>query len=347
MPSFRVTSARSRLVLTACCAGILVLTAGCGSGDDSAGGEANDGTVTVANFAGAGITLPDQLAAKEGFFEEQGITADFVQVTSAGTQLAALTSGSIDIAQNAVSQVMAAQQQDHEVRLFCGGVSKAWNVVMVKDDSSIETVDPTDWRAGFKALEGTTFGLDSLGAGQEAYFRSLAAEAGVDMDSINLVAVGTVGEAAATLSSGRVDAIFGYPFVQQSEVAAGNARVAIDMVNSGEQLPYHTGYFATAEWLDANADLARGFCEAIGEADAFMADPANLDTVVSFLVDDFGLDQAVAEQFAGPDGVTSIYSPELDCAAIDLSAEQAEAAKLVAADPALRCEDMLWAGIDG
>ncbi|MBD3917064.1 ABC transporter substrate-binding protein, partial [Nocardioides hwasunensis] len=183
--------------------------------------------------------------------------------------------------------------------------------------------------------------------GQEAYFRSLAAEAGADIDSINLVAVGTVGEAAATLSSGRVDAIFGYPFVQQSEVAAGNARVAIDIVNSGEQLPYHTGYFASAEWLDANADLARGFCEAIGEADTFMADPANLDTVVSFLADDFGLDRAVAEQFAGPDGVTPIYSPDLDCTAIDLSAEQAETAKLVDAEPALRCEDMIWDGIDG
>ena len=327
--------------------GASMLLTACSSGGSDDASSAADGTITVANFTGAGTTLPDQLAAKEGFFEEQGITADFVQVTSAGTQLAGLVSGSIDVLQYTVSQVMAAQQQDQDVRLFCGGVSKAWNVVMVKDDSSIETVDPTDWREGLKALEGTTFGLDSLGAGQEAYFRSLAAEAGVDMDSINLVAVGTVGEAAATLSSGRVDAIFGYPFVQQSEVAAGNARVAIDMVNSGEQLPYHTGYFATAEWLDANADLARGFCEAIGEADAFMADPANLDTVVSFLVDDFGLDQAVAEQFAGPDGVTSIYSPELDCAAIDLSAEQAEAAKLVAADPALRCEDMLWSGIDG
>ena len=327
--------------------GASMLLTACSSGGSDDTPSAGDDTVTVANFTGAGTTLPDQLAAKEGFFEEQGIAADFVPVTSAGTQLAGLVSGSIDVLQYTVSQVMAAQQQDQDVRLFCGGVSKAWNVVMVKDDSSIETVDPTDWRAGFKALEGTTFGLDSLGAGQEAYFRSLAAEAGVDMDSINLVAVGTVGEAAATLSSGRVDAIFGYPFVQQSEVAAGNARVAIDMVNSGEQLPYHTGYFATAEWLDANADLARGFCEAIGEADAFMADPANLDTVVSFLVDDFGLDQAVAEQFAGPDGVTSIYSPELDCAAIDLSAEQAEAAKLVAADPALRCEDMLWGGIDG
>src|SRR5690606_17931355 len=161
----------------------------------------------------------------------RGIEADFVQVTSAGTQLAALTSGSIDIAQNAVSQVMAAQQQGTDVRLFCGGVSRAWNVVMVKEDSPIETVEPEDWRAGFKSLEGKTFGLDSLGGGRGAYFRSWAAEAVVDMDSINLVAVGTVGEAAATLKSGRVDAIFGYPFVQQSEVAAGNARVAIDLVN--------------------------------------------------------------------------------------------------------------------
>ncbi|MBD3916747.1 ABC transporter substrate-binding protein, partial [Nocardioides hwasunensis] len=206
MPSFHATSVRTRLAMTACAAGLLVLTTACGSGDDPDGAEASDGTITVANFAGAGITLPDQLAASEGFFEEQGITADFVQVTSAGTQLAALTSGSIDVAQNAVGQVMAAQQQGQDVRLFCGGVSKAWNVVMVKDDSPIETVDPADWREGFKALEGTTFGLDSLGAGQEAYFRSLAAEAGADIDSINLVAVGTVGEAAATLSSGRVDA---------------------------------------------------------------------------------------------------------------------------------------------
>lgn len=320
----------------------LVLVSACASGGEAS----SDGAVTVANFAGAGITLPDQLAAKEGFFEDRGIEADFVQVTSAGTQLAALTSGSIDILQYTVSQVMAAQQQGTDVRLFCGGVSRAWNVVMVKEDSPIETVEPEDWRAGFKSLEGKTFGLDSLGGGQEAYFRSLAAEADVDMDSINLVAVGTVGEAAATLKSGRVDAIFGYPFVQQSEVAAGNARVAIDLVNSGEKLPYHTGYFATAEWLDANADRARDFCAAIGEADEFMVDKANHDAVVEFLVDDFGLDQAVAEQFAGPDGVTAIYSPELDCAAIDISAEQAEEAKLVEPEPSLRCEDLLWDGLD-
>lgn len=325
-------------------AGLLVLAA-CGS--DETGAEAVDGKITVANFAGAGITLPDQLAAKEGFFEDVGITADFVQVTSAGTQLAALTSGSVDITQNAVGQVMAAQQQGRDVKLFCGGVSRAWNVVMVQEDSPIATVEPADWREGFKALEGTTFGLDSLGAGQEAYFRSLAAEAGVDMDTINLVAVGTVGEAAATLKSGRVDAIFGYPFVQQSEVAAGNARVAIDLVASGEQLPYHTGYFATQEWLDSNPDLARDFCTAIGEAGSYLKDEANLAEVVDFLESDFGLDEAVAEQFAGPDGVTSIYSPELDCTAIDLSAEQAEQANLVDPEPSLRCEDLVWDGIDG
>lgn len=340
-----MNSRRYAIRLAATLASAALLATGCSSGG-SGGAEATSGKVTVANFAGAGTTLPDQLAAKKGFFKDHGITPDFVQVTSAGTQLAGLVSGSIDVLQYTVSQVMAAQQQGHDVRLFCGGVSKAWNVVMVKKDSPIKTVDPKDWRKGFKALEGTTFGLDSLGGGQEAYFRSLAAEAGVDMDSINLVAVGTVGEAAATLKSGRVDAIFGYPFVQQSEVAAGNARVAIDMVNSGEQLPYHTGYFATKKWLDANADLAREFCESIGEADTYMLDKANLDDVVSFLVDDFGLDRAVAEQFAGPDGVTSIFSPKLDCPAIDLSAEQAEEAKLVKTDPALRCKDMLWSGID-
>ena len=336
-----------RIRLGAALTATTLLAAGCGSGGSDDGAKASGGTITVANFTGAGTTLPDQVAAKKGFFEDRGIEADFVQVTSAGTQLAGLVSGSIDVLQYTVSQVMAAQQQGHDVRLFCGGVSKAWNVVMVQEDSPIRTVDPADWREGFKSLEGTTFGLDSLGGGQEAYFRSLAEEAGADMDSINLVAVGTVGEAAATLKSGRVDAIFGYPFVQQSEVAAGNARVAIDMVASGEQLPYHTGYFATKEWLDANADLARDFCAAIGEADSYMLDEANLTDVVSFLADDFGLDQAVAEQFAGPDGVTSIYSPKLDCAAIDLSAEQAEAANLVKPEPSLRCDDMLWSGIDG
>jgi ABC-type nitrate/sulfonate/bicarbonate transport system substrate-binding protein len=346
MAFFKVTNRRTRSAVAVCAASVLVSTAACGSDSASGGEEASDGKVTVANFAGAGITLPDQLAAKDGYFEEHGITAEFVPVTSAGTQLAALTSGSIDIAQNAVSQVMAAQQQGHDVRFFCGGVSKVWNVVMVKEDSPIETVDPADWREGFKALEGTTFGLDSLGAGQEAYFRSLAAEAGVDVDSINLVAVGTVGEAAATLASGRVDAIFGYPFVQQSEVAAGKARVAIDMVSSGEDLPYHTGYFATSEWLDANPDLARDFCAAIGEADAAMVDESNTEDVVQFLTDDFGLDEAVAQEFAGPGGVTQIFTPDLDCTAIDLSAEQAEAAKLVESDPALRCEDLLWSGID-
>lgn len=325
--------------------GAAVLVSGCSSGGTD--GEASDGTITVANFAGAGTTLPDQLAATEGFFEDRGITADFVPVTSAGTQLAGLVSGSIDVLQYTVSQVMSAQQQGHDVKLFCGGVSKAWNVVMVRDDSPIETVDPASWREGLQSLEGATFGLDSLGGGQEAYFRALAAKADVDMDSIELVAVGTVGEAAATLASGRVDAIFGYPFVQQSEVAAGRARVAVDMVASGEQLPYHTGYFATEEWLDANADLARDFCAAIGEADQFMSEEANVPEVVSLLTTDFGLDEAVAEQFAGPGGVTSIYSPELDCTAIDLSADQAEAAKLVSPEPSVRCADMLWSGIDG
>ena len=347
MRAVQVRRTKGRAVLAGLGAAVLLLTAACGSGGDDDEAGSSDGTIAIANFAGAGITVPDQVAAQQGFFEDRGITPDFVPVTSAGTQLAALTSGSIDVAQNAVSQVMAAQQQGHDVRFFCGGVEKAWNVVMVKEDSPIETVDPADWREGFKALEGTTFGLDSLGAGQEAYFRSLAEEAGVDMDSINLVAVGTVGEAAATLKSGRVDAIFGYPFVQQSEVAAGNARVAIDIVASGEQLPYHTGYFATTKWLDANADLARDVCDAIGEADAYVQDDANLDATVDFLVDDFGLDAAVAEQFVGPEGVTSIYSTELDCAAIDLSAEQAEAAKLVEAEPALRCDDMLWSELDG
>jgi ABC-type nitrate/sulfonate/bicarbonate transport system substrate-binding protein len=217
---------------------------------------------------------------------------------------------------------------------------------MVKQDSSIKTVEPTSWKDGFEALEGKTFGLDSLGAGQEAYFRSLAATAQVDMDSINLVAVGTVGEAAATLRSGRVDAIFGYPFVQQSEVAAGDARVAIDLVNSGEPLPYHTGYFATKKWLDSNPAIARNFCEAIGEADSYMADEGNRSDVAAFLADDFGLEQSVAEQFVGPEGVTSIYSPQLDCEAIDISAKQAEAANLVPSEPSIRCADMLWDGID-
>jgi NitT/TauT family transport system substrate-binding protein len=345
VPKFQARITPLRALAVVATAGALTLSACSSSSDDAK--AAADGSITVANFAGAGITVPDQIAAKKGYFKDNGITADFVQVTSAGTQLAALTSGSIDVAQNAVSQVMAAKQQGHDVRFFCGGVGTAWNVVMVREDSPIKTVDPKDWREGFKALEGTTFGLDSLGAGQEAYFRYLASEAGIDIKKVNLVAVGTVGEAAATLKSGRVDAIFGYPFVSQSEVAAGNARVAIDLVASGDQLPYHTGYFATKKWLDANPDLARNFCKAITQADEYMLDEKNLDDVVTFLSSDFGLDKAVAEQFAGPEGITSIYSPTLDCAAIDMSAEHAEQAKLVATEPKLRCADMLWDGIDG
>ncbi|GAA1181816.1 hypothetical protein GCM10009584_24970 [Ornithinimicrobium humiphilum] len=338
------TARRGALVLAA--AALVTPLVACGS-DAGDGGASASTKVTVANFTGAGTTLADQLAHDRSFFSDRGIDVEFVPVTSAGTQLAGLVSGSIDVLQYTVSQVMAAQQQGHDVQLFCGSVSKAWNVVMVEKDSPIATVDPTDWREGFKALEGTTFGLDSLGGGQEAYFRSLAAEAGVDMSTIDLVAVGAVGEAAATLASGRVDAIFGYPFVQQSEVAAGRARVAIDMVASGHQLPYHTGYFATGEWLDENPEVARDFCAAIGESAEYLADPANLEDVTSFLVEDFGLDEAVAEQFAGPDGVTSIYSPELDCAAIDLSAEQAEEAALVQPEPRLRCTELVWDGIEG
>ena len=206
-------------------------------------------------------TLPLDIGIKQGFFEKQGLDVKKVVLQSGNDIMLALannqgqvgfagwvpamigrTSG-IAITAVATSEVEGTNATDN------------WQNVMVKGSSSIQT--PAD-------LAGKTIAVNALKGVGEVMIRAALEKSNVDPNSIKLLALPFPAMRAA-LANGQVDAAWmPEPFLSQVLSDGGRTVLAPGPV-LGKYFPIG-GYFARADWISQNPDLAKKFTLAMNQS---------------------------------------------------------------------------------
>lgn len=248
--------------------GAMLLSA-CGGGG-SADPEANE-SISVLH---APINYePLYIAEQEGFFDEVGLDVEIRPGGTAQDNLSQLSGGSADISTVSWDAAVTATAEGLPIKLISGAglISDEIDTsgVIVRKDSGI-----TD----LSGLEGKTIAFNSLGSGGNVPVLQALTDAGVDLDSVEQVAL-PFASMRTSLSNSQVDAIF--PSDSFYNQVTSDESV-LEIANPSREYRGGLGitlWAVTETWLQENEETAEKFNEAMGNAIDFYNDEANLDQV--------------------------------------------------------------------
>jgi NitT/TauT family transport system substrate-binding protein len=189
---------------------VVAVLAGCGGGDEGPATGGDSGTqaaqpakITFA-IASAVIGPKEEVAViaagKElGYFAEEKLTVDTINADGSIAAVQAVASNSAQVTAADTGSILAAAEKRVPIKAI-GGLVQNWPWVMaVKPDSPINSAAD---------LKGKNIGVISLASGSAPYARAYVSEAGLDpTKDVQLLPVGVGPQAAAALSSGKVDAL--------------------------------------------------------------------------------------------------------------------------------------------
>jgi NitT/TauT family transport system substrate-binding protein len=254
---------------------LLLAFAGCG-GDGRAAGTgiqplaAATGSPEIHRLrVGAGpITDLKQLyfADAKGFFRQEGLDVDIVNLEAPGTVIPAVVSGDLDLGWSNSLSLLQARARGLAMRFFAGGVYQRpghWNsAIMVREDSPIRTPEQ---------LRGRTIAINSMANINELVIRAYLDREGVAPDAYQLLEVPFPDQPAA-LETGRVDAILPTePFVSVAEQGGARTVHAQPFTVIGPDA-FVAGFFSTEGWLREHPNTAAAFRRAINRATAYWHD---------------------------------------------------------------------------
>ncbi|MGX6510960.1 ABC transporter substrate-binding protein [Rhodococcus sp. SJ-2] len=263
------------------------------SGGDANGDSSGTATVEALMYEDQIYRLPVAVAETEQFFGERGITVENVSMPSNLTTSQALDATGADIAQLTVATyAQGFQELDDELVFFCGSLSTTGMSLMALPDSGHPSVDSgASLEDVLKSLEGKTVGiLTPTGSALHEMFVKDLQNHDVDVDSMTFVNVGASGQITrAALNNNSVDVIqTGAPLTEDliTEAEAEELVYMPDFSDSTFGQVYGAAWVANRDWIQANEDSARAFCEGFGEAVTYIEDSTNRETVIDIYQDD-------------------------------------------------------------
>ena len=253
--------------------------------------------VQVMEFPGQSYRLPVGIAEQEGFFTKNGIKVSIVAQPNnlEGAQAMIATHSQVGIL--ATSTLTQGAEAGEPVAFFCGGISVLQTELIAAKGSSLpSTSDGASSQDVLKALNGKKIGVQTpVGSGLQLLFAAALKAAGVtNVTYVNLGGGNNL--VLSALKSGSVDVAQVNPPGTQELEAAGEVKPLLYMPDgSATYQLYGSGWTGQTSWLKSDPSAARGFCNALTEALAFIKNPANLSTSASALATDTGLTQSVAK----------------------------------------------------
>lgn len=332
---------------------LLAGLAACSSDDDSGASSGNGASgeepmsISVGVIASADHT-PMWVAEEMGFFEDRNIEVDIQTITpGAGIMQAAMDAGDIHAGENTPFLAASATQAGSPIQLFCGSWKAINHSIVVRADSDIPTADEVGWEAVAEALEGTTIGVAAIGSNSQRWVELMLSEAGVDPGSVDFVQAGAGPASIEPLNQGTVDAVASYPwFTEQFETSGVGKAVVVYSDNGPETFrdQQQNSWVAPKEWLDANPETAAVYCEAIDEANRFIADPANAERVAEILRDVFQLDDddlIAALMVEG--GALDLLDTGISCSGLENTLDFLVETEQLSPSDDLTCDALIWA----
>jgi NitT/TauT family transport system substrate-binding protein len=203
------------------------------------------------------------VAQEVGFFKQEGLTVGFEYSQGGFLAIQLTASGKADITSNTVEPLILGYSKGIRAKAFYRYNTRLLFYIGVPVNSPIKTVAD---------LRGKRIGTFSMGSAIIPVVRSHLKLAGVPPEEVTILPVGIGDQAAAALTSGKVDVLAMWdPAFAALETSGLKFRYLwhplLKNVGNG-------GYFASDSFINANPDAVRGFARAVAKGTVFaMANP--------------------------------------------------------------------------
>ncbi len=268
-----------------------LLFTGCAAADEAAD---DDGVTTITVAANPSSQLaPLYVGIESGIFADHGLDVEIVHQTDVAAIVAGTASGQYDFGFATAVHVINSNLNDIALRAVTTLDGRQPTEEGAESGNSL-VAGPDSGITSAADLEGKTLAVVGLASLNTFTAFNLAANAGVDPSSIELVQL-PFGQMTAALSSGEVDAaVIQSPFISDA-VAAGGTVIGKPNVAAFPDMAI--GFFTTMQsYIDANEDVVEEFSDAVIESQEYAS--AHVDEARATLVDQLDLTEdaaAVAE----------------------------------------------------
>lgn len=242
--------------------------------------------VTQAGFL-VTTMAPIFIALQNGYFLDEGIELEFIEIDSGQLGAGALVAGLAEFTDLGIEDVRNLQEEGKDVILVYNVVNSLTMNLVVRTDlleeKGVTPDSPLEDR--FAALEGITFGITRPGAPTDLYPRWMLQQAGLNPETdAEFVAIGGGAALLAALETGQIDAYLLSPPTPYQAQAAGFGQILIE--NSAGDVPQFkdfafTSIAVTREFAQQNPAVVEGYSRALDRAYQFMAE--NMDEAVQIL----------------------------------------------------------------
>jgi NitT/TauT family transport system substrate-binding protein len=190
-----------------------------------------------------------------GMFSAAGLSAEISPMRTSASLIAAIVGGSLDIMTSTVVSIALAHNKGIDMRVIAEG-----NVYDGPPPQAAIVVAPNSTIKSGANLNGKTVAVNGLGDLTQVAIAAWIDANGGDSKSVKLIEVPFSGVGAA-LGQGRIDAaLLVEPFTAAAR-AAGQIKILGDPQAAIGRGYMVTGWYAKADWLNANRDTAKRFVD--------------------------------------------------------------------------------------
>jgi NitT/TauT family transport system substrate-binding protein len=233
--------------------------------------------------------------AKEfGFFAKEGLDIDFLNVINGTVQTQLIAAGKLNFATSDFNAIANAREAGADVRAVVGSKERIGTIQCQPTFSATGAYPEV-----MKSLVGKSVGIPSLNSGFDYMLRYSLIDAGVDVDSVKIVGIGSIDSLANALRTKAVDCITAFQPAQAS--LKNESKTIVDWELGGGPAAYKD--MAWSVWItpkafaDSNPEAVRAFARAIKSAVEFMADKKNAPAIAAKITQYFpGIELGVLAQ---------------------------------------------------
>jgi NitT/TauT family transport system substrate-binding protein len=320
--------------LVAALALLVPTLAACGGSDEESSGEGGlEKTSLRVGILTIGDLIPFWAARERGFFKEEGLQVEEVEMAGGAAIQPAVVSGDLDLGWSNVVSVVLAKAEDLEFEFFGGGAFLGPGhyenqAIMVEKGSPISEPEQ---------LAGKTIGVNTLNNINHLSIQAYLDRNGVDPSSVDFLELGTPNTIEA-LAGGRVDAVAANePFVTIGlETGSAETLVSNPFSPFGME-PFLAAFMSTPQWLEENPRTAAAFSRAVDKGMDWVEQ--NPEDANRLLIEITGIEPAVAREMT-----PSLLKPRITESDIEPWIGAAEEYGMT--DTSFPASDVLWEGDD-
>ncbi|QJT05235.1 ABC transporter substrate-binding protein [Streptomyces asoensis] len=246
----------------------LLVTAACGSSDDSGtstGSSSSTGTTTVKlGLIPIVDVAPVYLGVKQGFYEKHGLKLSITTAQGGAAIVPGVVSGQFQFGFSNMTSLMVAQSNSVPVQAVSNGIASTG--VQGKDFGAI-TVKKGSPLTSAKDLEGKKVAINTLKNINETAVRESVRKAGGDPDRVKFVEL-AFDQMPAALDSGQIDAAMVVEPALATVKSQGGVEIASPLVDVAPNLTVAM-YFTSTQYAQKNPDVVKKFQEATAESLAY------------------------------------------------------------------------------